>query len=273
MTEQSFRAVNEIARPVSIEEPLNAGLVHPVGRALLPLAVRVGIAPNAISISGIGFGLLAAFAYQDWRDWRFATLGLLAMLGWHVMDGLDGMVARATGRATAFGRFLDGICDYSVFFMVYLSLVLASREQVGEPAVWILASLAGAAHAFQSAYYEAHRSAYIRRRRGVFEESTHVVAGGWLEGLYNKGQSLVSGGHEDIDRRLRGNPHLQSRYFERLTPVMRASNVLGPTGRTLGIWIACIAGAPWLYWVWEVVVLSALALAVERWRARTEAAL
>src|SRR3546814_9333837 len=44
-----------------------------------------------------------------------ATIGLPLSLFWLVADGLDGMIARATGTPSAAGRVLDGLCDHGVF--------------------------------------------------------------------------------------------------------------------------------------------------------------
>jgi phosphatidylglycerophosphate synthase len=33
-------------------------------------------------------------------------------MGWHVLDGADGDLARMTGRASPQGELFDGICDY-----------------------------------------------------------------------------------------------------------------------------------------------------------------
>lgn len=273
MPAETFRTVNETARPAAIEEPLNSALVHPAARALLPLAVRLGIAPNAISIAGIGFGVLAALAYQHYADWRFALGGLAAMLCWHVLDGLDGMVARATGRTSAFGRFLDGFCDYSVYILVYCSLAIAVTPVLGAGPSWSLAIGAGAAHVVQAAYYEAQRERFIRRVAGTLATGPKPVAGGFLEAGYNSLQGLLLPDARALDERLAADSALRSRFEARLLPVMRASNVLGATGRTLAIAAASLAGQPALYWIWEISALSLALVFVERERRRREASL
>jgi len=272
MTSASFPDTNESTFSATIDEPLNRVVVHPIARFLLPQATALDVAPNAISIAGVGFGLLAALAYFRFDDWRFALAGFLAMLGWHVCDGLDGMVARATGRISAFGRFLDGFCDYSVFILVYVSLTLASAPKAGL-AAWILAAIAGAAHAAQSAYYEARRETYLRRLRGELPPERHAVGGGWLERGYNRLQARMTNADAVLEARFRTESQLRQRYVIALRPLMKASTLLGQTSRTIVILLACLAGSPLYFWLWELLVLMPCALLIERRRRQIESSL
>jgi CDP-diacylglycerol---serine O-phosphatidyltransferase len=257
------------ARPPGIEEPLNAWLVHPAARALLPIAIRLGITPNAISIAGVAFGFVAAVAYRSFGDWRLALLGFAAMLFWHVCDGLDGMVARATGTASPLGRFLDGVCDYSVFVMVYVSLAIAAG---GSGPVWALAILAGSAHAVQSAYYEALRERYVNALAGGVRPR-RAIAGGALGASYSRLQSLLLDTRPDFDRWLSAGQSNSGRHAAALRPLLRVAAILGATARTLAILAACLAGSPLFYWLWEVAVLLPLTVLFELWRRRIEARL
>ncbi len=256
MAATSLQHLNNAMRPREIEEPLNLALVHPLSRALLPFAVRARIHPNAISVFGIVFGLVAAVAFSRWDDPVFASCGFVAMLCWHVLDGLDGMVARATGKTSAFGKFLDGVCDYSVFFAVYISLIIALSKTYSPWLVTTIAVLAGIAHAVQAAYYESLRALF----RGEPPPPPGKAAGGSLEGLYNATQRrLASRGVQFLDR-ARSAPDL----VQRLAHLIKYANILAPTARTLGIWIACLIASPIAYWLWEICVLTILTFVVSR---------
>lgn len=260
-------------RPRGIEEPLNLALVHPASRALLPVAVRLRVPPNAISITGIGFGLVAAWAYFHYERPAMALAGFAAMLAWHVLDGLDGMTARATGRTSDFGRFLDGFCDYSVFILVYVSLAVAAGHEAGLGVSLAAAALAGAAHVVQAAWYELQREVFIRRCAGKPGFAARDAVGGFLEVGYNALQARLMPGAQALDAALGADPALRVRYAETLRPVLSAAAILGATGRTLAIFIACLAGNPLWYWLWEIVGLSLAALLIERARRVREAAL
>src|SRR3954453_23971950 len=123
------------SRDRRIEDPTNLWIIHPVGRRLLPWFVARGISANAVSVAGLLLGVLAALAYAHWSAWPFALAGLLLSIAWLIADGLDGMIARATGTASPLGRALDGLCDHGVFILIYVVLALS----IGTVEGWVLA--------------------------------------------------------------------------------------------------------------------------------------
>lgn len=256
----------EIARPLEIEPLSNRIAIHRAAAALLPPAIRLGIHPNSVTAAGLGFGLLAGLAYLDWRDWRFATLGFLLMLGWHVMDGLDGQLARATGKTSDLGRLLDGVADYATFVAVYLALALTHDS----PAIAIsLALAAGLAHALQAQFYEGERLTYIRRLAGRFEAPTRPETGGMVERLYNRAEARLANRTRPFDAVLAASPPprraaLLAAWRPRAARTLRAMSPLSANGRTVAIWIAALAGEPILYWAWEILALTLLSLAAAR---------
>ncbi|WP_010219359.1 CDP-alcohol phosphatidyltransferase family protein [Sphingomonas sp. PAMC 26621] len=151
------------SRDRRIEDPTNLWIIHPAAHLLLPWFIARGISANAVSLSGLAVGGLAALAYAHWQSWAFVMLGLLLSIAWLVADGLDGMVARATGTSSPLGRVLDGLCDHGVFTLIYVVLACS----IGTAAVWALTLAAGAAHAVQSNLYESERARFHRRCMGV----------------------------------------------------------------------------------------------------------
>jgi CDP-diacylglycerol--glycerol-3-phosphate 3-phosphatidyltransferase len=68
---------------------------------------RLGLTPNALTVIGFVGTCIAAIAavYQAW-----IAAGIL-LLVFGIFDLFDGTLARATGRATRFGAFLDSTLD------------------------------------------------------------------------------------------------------------------------------------------------------------------
>ena len=88
--------------------------------------VSLGLTPNVLTLVGVVASAAAACCYLSWRAGWFVLLaaGVLVLVS-GLVDALDGVVARATGRASAFGGFLDSVCDrYSD--AVVLSAILLS---------------------------------------------------------------------------------------------------------------------------------------------------
>jgi CDP-diacylglycerol---serine O-phosphatidyltransferase len=252
-------------RPRAIEDPSNRWLIHRAGAALLPFAIRAGVHPNAVSLTGLGFGLLAGIAYSHWANPWMATLGFALMIGWHICDGIDGQLARATGKTSAFGRLLDGICDYATFFAVLLPIIFSFDDW---PPLLAFGLTSGAAHVLQSAFYEGERESWIRRSRGEFTARARSEAGGPLEAVYNHIEATLGNHTRPIDDALAANPDLLPRYLAATQAPMLRLSILGANDRTLAIWIACLSGMPWLYFVWELFGLSLIG-AMFAWRLRS----
>ncbi|MGI4879784.1 MAG: CDP-alcohol phosphatidyltransferase family protein [Janthinobacterium lividum] len=240
------------ARSTAIEDPTNRWLVHPLSSALLGPAIRAGITPNLVSLTGLGCGVVAAVAYWHWREPGFVLAGFAAMIAWHVFDGLDGKLARATGGGTALGRVLDGACDYLVFIAVEMALVFSAPGWSGR---LLLALVAAAAHVVQSAAYEGERAAWSRRAAGRFAPAAHARVTPLTAG-YDVLERLLGDCVRPVDAMLAATPDRLGRYLAVTAPRVRRLSLLGANGRTLAIALACLAGHPTWFWWWELVGLS-----------------
>ena len=85
------------------------------------------LTPNAISLTG--FALCVVAAVLVWEDHYF--LGGLAFVIGSVCDTLDGRYARASGKGTPFGAFLDSTLD-RVEEGVVLTAVAANFSAAGD---------------------------------------------------------------------------------------------------------------------------------------------
>ncbi|WP_428681537.1 CDP-alcohol phosphatidyltransferase family protein [Reyranella sp.] len=105
------------------------------------LAVR-GIPANAITLTGLAVGLVAVplLAFGQYG------IALLVILFNRLLDGLDGAVARRS-RPSAFGGYLDIVCDMIFYAAVPLGFAIAQPDH----AVWaalLLASFVGTCASF-----------------------------------------------------------------------------------------------------------------------------
>ena len=80
---------------------------------------RIGFTPNALTVLGsVLTGCVGLLVAQGW----FLAAGLALWL-FSLTDTLDGALARATGRVSVFGAFLDSVCDRYAEAGVFLGLV------------------------------------------------------------------------------------------------------------------------------------------------------
>ena len=257
------------SRDRRIEDPSNRWLIHPAARALLPFAIRSGISANAVSLAGLVLGAGAGVAFAGWRTPWLAPVGLALAVCWLVADGLDGMIARATGTSSAFGRFMDGICDHGVFALIYILLAWS----VGTGEGWGLAIAAAVAHAVQSSLYEGERARFHRRARGVAEAAAAPSANPLVR-LYDAvagsigrlGRPLEAAMVASADRARFGRA-----YAAEAAGPMRLMIPLTANTRVWLIFLACVAGRPGIFWWGEIVALTIVAAAGLVWHRRVEA--
>lgn len=88
----------------------------PLGRIL----AKTGLSPNQITISSVLVGLVQIYFF--WKN--ELLLGLFFFILAAFMDILDGSLARAMGKVSAFGQLLDHFSDRIVEFELIFGLIL-----------------------------------------------------------------------------------------------------------------------------------------------------
>lgn len=79
---------------------------------------RLGLTPNALTVIGFAGTSVAAWAAAT-QQWLLAGILVLAF---GIFDLFDGTLARATGRATRLGAFLDSTLDRAGEAIVYIGI-------------------------------------------------------------------------------------------------------------------------------------------------------
>jgi hypothetical protein len=230
--------------------------------------VARGISANSVSLAGLGIGAFAAIAFANWADPVFAVAGLLLSIGWLIADGLDGMIARATGTASALGRFLDGLCDHGVFILIYIALAWS----IGTGDAWGLAAAAGGAHALQSNLYESERARFHRRCKGMTRQP-QAEGGNLLVRCYDRVSLIVEKPAKRFDETLRSHARpleLGQTYGACVTKPLRLLSLLSANVRVWAIFVACLAQNPRLFWWFELLPLTAILVIGVYWHRRLE---
>jgi len=266
MTASPLRPQPDRSRDRRVEEFSNLWLVHPLSRAMLRPALRAGISANAVSCLGFGAGAAAAWCLYRQPDPVWVAAGIALMVLWLALDGLDGMVARATGTAGPLGRVMDGVCDHGSFILIYVALALS----IGTAAGWLLAVAAGTAHALQSSYYEGERARFHRRAAGRAPAPAPASPAGWLVNAYDRFAGAPDRAGATLDWTAATQAEVAHRYARLATPPMRLLTLLSANTRVQLIALACLLGDPRLFWWAELFALTALAAFGYRLHRRAE---
>jgi phosphatidylglycerophosphate synthase len=134
------------------------------------LAAR-GVSANAVTLTGLGLGLISAG--MIWAGWSGPAVALV-LLASRLADGLDGAVARARGK-TDFGGYLDIVCDFAFYGAVPLAFVLLDPGANGVAGAFLLFSFYVNAATFLGYAILAEKHGLESRSRG--EKSLYFTAG------------------------------------------------------------------------------------------------
>jgi CDP-diacylglycerol--glycerol-3-phosphate 3-phosphatidyltransferase len=113
------------------------GIATPIATGL----GRLGLTPNHLTLIGFGIAVVSAVAAAG-QAWLLA--GLLLSLG-GAFDLLDGALARATGRTTKLGAFMDSVFDRAGEAVVYVGIAAGCISAgFGAGAIWAAAAMGAA---------------------------------------------------------------------------------------------------------------------------------
>jgi phosphatidylglycerophosphate synthase len=256
-------------RPAELEDWLNGRIYHPLAWRLARRLTQTRITPNMVSAAGAAAIMLAAAAYGSlaW-PWGVA-LGLALHMGWHVLDGADGDLARLTERSSPHGELVDGICDYAGHIVLYVTLGYFAAQQIG-PMGWALMWMAGASRVVQAAHYEGTRRQYQLAVYGTpwmasappppgrdGQRHPFVAYYLWLTGWIVPYSAAFAANVADPQRRELLRVEMRDRGVE----LLGRMSLLSANYRTLAVGAAMLAGRPQWYFLFEIVVLGGVLLA------------
>ena len=283
------------------EEWLDVHFTRPIGLVFALFWNKLGVHPNVITILSIflGIGAGICFYYTDlWHN----VAGVLLLMFANFCDSTDGQMARLTGKKTLIGRMLDGFSGDVWFFCIYVALCMRMQnqpipgmEQTWGIWIWVLGAIAGfLCHSPQSSLSDYYRNIHLFFLKGKSgseldnSEQQHKVFEqmkadkDWLGclffynyanycrsqekrtpkfqrffQLYNEAQTA-----EASQQKMREQVRLS--FLEGSRPLMKYTNVLTFNTRAICIYITALLNCPWVYFLFEIIVLSILYVHMHR---------
>ena len=293
---------NASLKSMDTEEHIDLWFYRPLGFAWATLFAKLGISPNVVTIAsiflGVGGGVLLYFGASPllWLNY----LGIFLIIWANTYDSADGQLARLTKQYSQIGRILDGVSGDLWFFAIYFALVfrelhfgdawLADFFSHHSWIIWTLAIAAGVSHALQCAmadYYRQFHLYFLKGEGGSELESTEQLDEQIKQSRgfkritmffyrnYTANQERLTPAMQQLRRELKNRygdnvaPQQFRDEFRRLSlPLMNYTNMLTFNPRTIAMFISVIVRIPWLYFVFELVVLNAM-LVYMIWRHET----
>ena len=105
----------------------------PISRQIIPFPIT----PNMVSLFTLGVSFAAGAFFALGGYWSMLTGAILSWLA-SVLDGCDGEVARLKLQESAFGCWLETICDYLYYLFIFAGLTIGLVRTSGNRAylVW-----------------------------------------------------------------------------------------------------------------------------------------
>ena len=286
------------------EEHLDLWFYRPLGFAWAVLFAKLGIKPNAVTIAsiflGVAGGILLYFGAQPYIWLNY--LGIFLIIWANTYDSADGQLARLTKQYSQIGRILDGVSGDFWAFAIYFALVFRElhfgdawlidffQQPQNHWIIWTLAISAGVCHALQCAmadYYRQFHLYFLKGEGGSELESTEKLdeqikqSSGFKRITmffyrnYTANQERLTPAMQRLRRELKSRfgdsvaPQQFRDDFRKMSlPLMKYTNILTFNTRTIAMFISVIIRIPWLYFVFELVVLNSL-LIYMIWRHET----
>jgi CDP-diacylglycerol--glycerol-3-phosphate 3-phosphatidyltransferase len=164
-----------VSKAAAIKQGYTTGARSLASRSVTGLT-RTRITPNALTTSGVllclGASILVLF--ENRNEMLFFWLGAVVFVAGSLLDILDGALARAGGKTTPFGAFLDSTTDRvsEGFMLTAIALVLSRQDHNVFVAITVLA----VAGSFLVSYTRAKAEALgLRGDVGIGSRAERVV--------------------------------------------------------------------------------------------------
>ena len=161
--------------PGRVKEGYTTGARSLASRAVTRLA-GTRVTPNALTASGVSLCLAAAVlvTFENRSELLFYWLGASVFVVGSVLDILDGALARAGGKTTPFGAFLDSTTDRVGEGAMLAAIALVFAREGSETAVVL--TVAAVAGSFLVPYTRARAEALgLRGDVGLGSRAERVV--------------------------------------------------------------------------------------------------
>ena len=284
--------LNASIKSQDTEEWLDMRFNRPVGLVMALAGKRLGVHPTAITVVSVVLGVAAAcmFAHTDvWHN----VAGVVLLMFANFCDSADGQLARLADKKTLVGRVLDGFAGDIWFFCIYAALCVRMMWQpmpgtdvVWGVWIWVLAFIAGVlCHSPQSSladYYRQIHLFFLKGKEGS-ELDTYASQRAIYDGLskhspliekafyfnyanYCKSQERRTPEFQKMMAAIRGKfgdvsampEALREEFLDGSRPLMKYTNILTFNVRAICIYVTCLAGCPWIYMLFEIIVLTIL---------------
>jgi phosphatidylglycerophosphate synthase len=257
-----------------IEELADVYFFRPLGMIGARAARRLRLTPTAVTAIGTAIGI-AGGALLFEPSARLTGFALLIVHS--ILDSSDGQLARMTGRASEFGRMLDGVGGYLTHAAIYVALLASALAGGAAGAAIAIALAAAISNAVHAQMYDYHRGTYTAIAIKGTPTFTATPARLAIVRAYERMQRMVCGGHRAVEQRIAaravdGKVRDDDRavYRRSFYALVRRWNVLGDNTRFYAIGVLAAFGRLDWFFTFVLVPMNAAFAALWLWQRRAD---
>ncbi|MBC7173131.1 MAG: CDP-alcohol phosphatidyltransferase family protein [Polyangiaceae bacterium] len=156
--------LKSLLKSSEVEDPVNVWVHRPLAYAFAWLVFRTPITPNGVTLFAMIVGIAAGVSFVAGTPAAMLAGGALLWAA-SILDGADGILARARKAESQFGRALDGTADMVVAVCTVLPAffhIWTTRGEVVELLAMGPALLLTVAHLYAYDYF---KESYLRQTR------------------------------------------------------------------------------------------------------------
>lgn len=158
---------SQISKSPEVEDPVNRFVHRPLAYAFVRAIYGTGLTPNGVTVLAMAVGVTAG-CFWIWGSREGLIVGGILLWISAILDGADGILARAKNLQSQFGRALDGSADMvvAIFTVLPAGYMLLVSEGAWITGLLVIAILSAVVHLVNYDYYKESFMRFTRPERG-----------------------------------------------------------------------------------------------------------
>lgn len=298
MSKKFSELLRESFKSDDTEEWLDIHFTRPIGLAFALLWKRLHVHPNTVTVMSMFLGAAAGYMFYFSDLWHNIA-GIILLMFANFCDSTDGQLARLTGQRTLIGRMLDGFSSDVWFTAIYFAIVfrIYDRDIPFTDVHWglwgfLMCLIAGVVcHTRQCAladYYRQIHLYFLLGKKGSelddsktqqeILDSLPEKGAFWDRAFYFNYRNYCRGQEKRTPEFQAFYKHIKAKYpdaedmpqelradFRKGSlPLMKYTNMLTFNTRGITLYISCLLDVPYVYPLFEIVVLTAMCVYMHR---------
>ena len=175
MSAPKLPAFETLLKSREVEDPVNLWVHRPLAYGFVALVYRSPVTPNQITLLAMLVGIVAGLCFIEGSRTMMLWGGALMWTS-AILDGADGILARAQRSFSELGRALDGTADMVVAVATVLPAGYHLWTTRHEPSLFVLLPLAIFGAVFHIELYDFYKESYLQMTNPHWDGKPERVA-------------------------------------------------------------------------------------------------